>query len=122
MSCASPETIAIDVDEEEEGESNDEHVQGLLEQLDRAEHGLEDAARKLEESHLERERGRLESDFVNDGVDLEELEGLVRHELGRHERRCRERYDRLTDTISRLQEELDSRDAGLMEAYYKCRA
>ena len=79
-----------------EGGDRDARAQRLLEELDYAEHGLEEAAARLD-----------------GGVDI-----------GRDPfaRRWRAHHDRFADTIARLQEELDAAEPGAMQAYYRCRA
>ena len=80
--------------------------------------------RHLEEARIERECNTIKLELVEGSggramIPLEELELEVRAELDGYLRRWRAHIDRLGDTISRLHEELDSMDVGVMEGYYR---
>jgi len=125
ISCGSPINVDTD-DENNEGEENaskdDDTIQKLVEELDYAEYSLEEATKRLDETHLERERERHESELIANNTPLEDLEEAIQERLESYTKKWHCHYDRFSDTIVRLQDELDCKDVGVMEAYYKCRA
>ena len=107
-----------------EHDDNEEYIQKLLEELDSAENSLDDAASKLTHSHLNHQRERIESELIaNDGTSsLEDVEcETIEHELESYVKQWQIHFDQLTDTICRLQDELETHEGGVMEAFYKCR-
>lgn len=105
-----------------DGNDHDECIQQLLQELDYAEYSLEDATHRLDEIIIGQERVRIESELVDNGTSLDALESSVQAEIDRYVTRWQLHFDRFSDTIARLHDELESKDVGVVEAYYKCRA
>lgn len=104
-----------------EGIDHDESVEKLLQELDYAEHCLADATHRMDEATVEQERERIELELIENGTSLDELESSVQAEVDGYMKRWMLHFDRFSDTVSRLQDELDSKEVGVMEWYYKCR-
>ncbi len=93
MTCGSPSPAASreldnggkdegkgEDNESKDNDDNDEYIQKLLEELDYAEYSLDDASKKLDDSHLQRERDRLHSELLasdNGSIGLEDLEATI---------------------------------------------
>jgi len=113
--------------EDDDDDSDDEsRIRVLLEELDYAEDAMEEAARHLDPAYVDTKRIAIETELLDEMYDCldesrEDVEIEVDAELGRYCRRWQTHSDRLGDTITRLHEELDSMDLGVMEGYYKYR-
>ena len=104
-----------------EGMNHDESIEKLLQELDYAEYCLAKATHRLDEATVEQERERFELELIEKGTGLDDLESSVQAEVDSYMQRWMLHFDRFSDTIARLQDELDSKEVGVMEWYYKCR-
>ncbi len=104
-----------------EGMNHDESIEKLLQELDYAEYSLAEATHRLDEATVEQEREGFELELIENGTGLDELELSVQAEVDSYMQRWMLHFDRFSDTVTRLQDELDSKEVGVMEGYYKCR-
>lgn len=103
------------------GIDHDESVEKFIQELDYAEYCLAEATHRMDEATVEQERERIEFELIENGTSLDELESSVQAEVDGYMKRWMLHFDRFSDTVSRLQDELDSKEVGVMELYYKCR-
>ena len=102
-------------------DDHDECITKLLHELDYAEYCLADATHRLEESTVESERERIELELIDNGTPLDTLASCVQSELEVYMKRWMLHFDRFSDSVGRLQDELDSKEVGVMQWYYKSR-
>lgn len=126
-SCSSPSPSDANNNSagEEENDSSspsnstkdDAYIQKLIDELDYAEYGLEEATKKLDYAQLDKESDNIGSILIGQ-VHTEDLEEAIERELDVYKRKWQAQFDRVSDTIARLQDELPDQD---MAAYYSCR-
>jgi len=121
ITCSSPSPS----DDNEDGKlsptpdsKDDDHVQKLIDELEQAEQGIEEATKMLDESLMEKERDRIEQEMFDEGISPEDIDGEAEKVLGSYKRKWQLNFDRCSDTVARLQDELPPAD---MIAYYEYR-
>ena len=106
-------------DEESENDSEDACISKLIDELHVAEDGLEEAQQNLEDVSMDRQREKIEAELIEKpDIGLDELEEAVEEELEGYRKKWDDHHNRCSDTITYLQEELESKNVDLSAFYF----